>query len=181
MARIKPTETGPIAKQGKRKARRKKGKKCLDKLVPWSKVAKKEADRACFPIFRGSPCFLCGSRDRTAGHHVIPRSESAYFRHNVCNLVPLCATCHCRIENSVAARTGLLVAIDKASRVWWNWLVWACQEKFRVVKEGVKPDFVAAAAWWECHEVSELTVEESRRVMLEQWNKERTNGETETA
>ena len=61
---------------------------------PSLRKLKKAADDACFAYFRGLPCFICGSTNRTAGHHLIPKSRSLRHRHSFENIIPLCPTHH---------------------------------------------------------------------------------------
>jgi len=165
MSAIRPNSPpGPKPKKGSKKAkksglrRRKKGPtKPLDSYVPWSNVLKRPADDACFPIYRGMSCLMCGGSDGVAGHHIIPRSESARYRHDIRNLVPICKHCHCAVENQVRDRALLMEKIRQSSSVWYDALL-SMMEESKLNRTG-KPDFHAAIAFWTAHESSGHTVE----------------------
>ena len=44
-------------------------------------------------------CIVCGDKTN-CGHHVIYKSQSAYLRYSMDNLVPLCMSCHCKHHQS---------------------------------------------------------------------------------
>ena len=58
-----------------------------------------KCDRVITEIFTGQPCFICklsgmANTTNTVGHHCVNRSLSAYYRHCIENIIPLCPTHH---------------------------------------------------------------------------------------
>ncbi len=156
----------PLRRKSPMKARRKglrhrrKGPtKSIDQYVPWSRKLLKPADDSCFPIYRGMPCYLCKSIVRVAGHHIIPRSESGRYRHDIRNLVPLCWKCHCAVENQVRDRALLMERIRCNTPSWYAALILMMQDSKH--NPTAKPDYHVAIAFWKAHEGSGRTVAEA--------------------
>ena len=139
-----------------------------DRLVAYSPQLCKPADDACFPIFRGMRCLMCGGTHNVVGHHVIRRARSRHYRHHICNIVPLCQECHCAVERESTAQVRLMEAIRRDDVCWYRWILWAIGENHQRAVRGDKPDFRAALAWWTAHEDSGLTVEWARRNYLDE-------------
>ncbi len=61
----------------------------------------RKADHLLQQVFTaGNPtCIVCGDKTN-CGHHVIYKSQSAYLRYIMDNLVPLCMSCHCKHHQS---------------------------------------------------------------------------------
>ena len=67
------------------------------KKEPSKKYLREKADklaRLCALKKNGEVCEYCGKTENIQVHHFIPRSDSAYLRYNLKNLVCLCSYCH---------------------------------------------------------------------------------------
>ena len=67
------------------------------------------ADKWCFLWYRGKPCIVCGTTNKTAGHHLIPKSRSLRHRHSTENIVPLCPKHHTMGSELAAHSQSFLV------------------------------------------------------------------------
>ncbi len=150
--------------------KKRKPTKPLDQYVAHNRFVRDAADEACFPIFRGTSCFVCGDGYETVGHHIIRRSASRHFRHHICNIVPLCKKCHCAVESRSERQIELLETIRKHDGRWYAYILWAIRESRRRGNEHLKPDYHAARLFWQAHEDSGRTLGEALRAFLDAWN-----------
>jgi len=152
----------------KRRKRRTRKPRDPATLVPHSRALCKLADE-CFIIYRGMACFACGQHLANAGHHIIPRSESAHWRHHILNLVPLCRNCHAAVTHLESARLRLQGRLARVDGRWADWCIWAAGEAFRRQQRHEKPDYAAAIQFWRDHEMSGLLIEHGRTLALDAW------------
>ena len=70
---------------------------------------KGKTDKLITELFTGQPCVICKSQGiictDTVGHHLVERSLSAYHRHNIWNIIPLCQNHHL-FSNELAAHSS---------------------------------------------------------------------------
>jgi len=75
-----------------------------------------KADKLITKLYTGQPCVICKTMGRintyqTCGHHVVNKSLSAFYRHDLRNIIPLCQEHHTMgVEIAAHSRYALAVA-----------------------------------------------------------------------
>jgi len=82
------------------------------KSIPYTrrKRLRAETEEIAKAFFLGLPCIICGSTFRTCGHHIIPRSLSAWLMWRVENIVPVWPAHHQMGQDLAAEKTTLMAA-----------------------------------------------------------------------
>jgi len=75
----------------------------------------RKAERLCKKLVNGQPCVICKSHGqvntRTHKHHLIPKGVNAYYKYELKNLIPLCASHHI-FSNVIAAHSTNPLAVE---------------------------------------------------------------------
>jgi hypothetical protein len=71
-----------------------------------------KADEIFMKKYRGMPCEICGTMNRTVGHHNVPKSRSKALRYDPRNITVLCPTHH-TMGNSVCAHSKNVFAVEQ--------------------------------------------------------------------
>jgi len=80
--------------------------------------------------FHGQPCAICGSREGTAGHHLLPKGSHADYAFEEMNILPLCPTHH-MFSNEIAAHSTSSMVIES----FIEWLKENRPEKYAWMKD----------------------------------------------
>jgi 5-methylcytosine-specific restriction endonuclease McrA len=72
--------------------------------MDWAKIEKKDKDligwRAKGYLKWGTKCEVCDSKDKLQGHHFFSYKRHKALRYDVLNFVPLCKSCHFKLERT---------------------------------------------------------------------------------
>lgn len=105
-----------------------------------------KCDREITRLSKGVPCIVCGTTYNTCYHHMIPRSRTAYHRHNLDNLISLCQKHH-RGGGDMCPHGDSMIVIDRFN-AWmkeneperWQW---AQDHENDIIENGFRSDYRA--------------------------------------
>ena len=94
---------------------------------PNDKYYRTKADDIFMKPFRGLPCEVCGSTNKTVGHHNVSKARSKALRYDKMNITVLCQAHH-TFGNDICPHSSNPMAVDRYF-TWftdnkWDQYVW---------------------------------------------------------
>lgn len=101
---------------------------------PNKKTLQKKCDKLLQEIGRKTydKCLVCG-KPMDCLHHYISKGRSNFLRYNWKNLIPICTSCHCKIETAKAHEITGRITLIKGKK----WLEWLENNKNTYVKTDI--------------------------------------------
>jgi len=76
------------------------------------KYYRTKADGLFMKQFRGTHCEVCGSQDKTVGHHIVSKARSKALRYDMRNIIVLCPSHH-KFSNDLAPHSSNQMACTR--------------------------------------------------------------------